>query len=344
MTEEPREPVQENPKTRRVTAGLPVAVALVLLVLVAYALLSPDKLASRPHPGDPAPEFTLTTFEGAQIALQDLRGHVVVLNFWASWCAPCRREATGLQETWRRYQDRGVILLGITYQDAEDASLDFMREFGVTYPNGTDPLGHIGSAYGVTAVPETYVIGPDGRVAWVRIGEIGADELAKQLDRLVGGPAVKSPDTLMEEIDVVAQSLRDELVAGAPSESKALSTARQLGPDGRWPDLDYGDRARTDWSPGEHVVRLAQLAAAYRAHLYAPDEADELERAILAALTFWVKRDPQSDNGWFNSIHTPKYLSQTLLLMGDTVPESIWEQAVAIVRRSGFTHTGANPT
>ena len=97
---------------------------------------------------------------------------------------------------------------------------------GLTFPNGADPFGRISSAYGVTAVPETFVIGPDGQVAWVRDGEISADELAEQLDPLAGDESVRSPATLIQDIDIIAQRLRDELTAGAISESKARSLAR----------------------------------------------------------------------------------------------------------------------
>jgi len=317
---------------------------LVLLALLANSLLVRLRRAPRTQPGDPAPEFTLTAFDGSQIALQDLHDQVVVLYFWASWSAPCRREAPAMEELWQEYKDRGVTLIGIAALDSQAASQDFMRDFGPTFPNGFDLFSDISSKYGVAEPPETFVIDPDGEVVWVRVGEINADELAAQLDQLLGGEeSVKSPATVIQEIDIITQRLRDELTAEAISASQARNHVVRLV-DGQWRDLDYGDRARTHWSPAEHLVRLAQMAAAYRAHLYSPTEADELEQAILAALTFWVKNDPQSDNWWFNSIHTPKYLGQTLLLMGDTVPEPVWDQATAIVRRSGFTRTGANLT
>jgi len=155
---------------------------------------------------------------------------------------------------------------------------------------------------------------------------------------------MRSPTTPVQEIDVIARRLRDELASSAPSEAQAREQVVRLAADGRWPDLDYGDRARTHWSPAQHTARLAQMSAAYSAYLHAPAEADELEQAILAALAFWVENDPQSDNWWFNCIHTPNYLAQTLLLMGDTVPKPAWDRATQIVRRSGLTRTGANLT
>jgi peroxiredoxin len=196
---------------------------LALIILLANSCFARLLRAPRPEPGDPAPEFTLTTFDNAQIALKDLRGQVVVLYFWASWSAPVRREAPAMEALWMDYQDRGVTLIGIAAQDAQAASRDYVREVRPSYPNGSDPLDQISSSYGVTVIPETFVIGPEGQIVWVRVGEIRADELREQLDRLVGGEAVKSPATLVQEIDVIAQRLRDELTASAIPESKARS-------------------------------------------------------------------------------------------------------------------------
>ena len=154
---------------------------------------------------------------------------------------------------------------------------------------------------------------------------------------------MRSPGTIHQDIDIIAQRLRDELIAAAQTE-EVTATLANLAPDGTWPDIDYADVARSHWSPGRHVMRVAHLAAAYRQLLFSADEGDALESAILAALTFWVDRDPQSDNWWFNCIHTPMYVGRILLLMGDTVPQPVWDRAVAIVRRSGFELTGANLT
>lgn len=86
----------------------------------------------------PAPDFTLPLFEGGEIILSDLQGQVVVINFWASWCIPCRDEAPFLEQVWRKYRDQGVVFLGVDYLDTNKEAQAFLEEFGVTYPNGPD--------------------------------------------------------------------------------------------------------------------------------------------------------------------------------------------------------------
>ena len=168
----------------RLPAILGSVVALGLLALIVYGLLSSK--TGRPKAGEPAPDFRLALFDGSQIALSDLYGQVVVLNFWASWCVSCRREAPALQQVWDTYQDRGIRFLGVTYQDAGDASRAFLTQYGISYPNGLDPRGHITASYGVTGVPETFLIDRSGNVVWVQIGEVDASTLTQRLDALLG--------------------------------------------------------------------------------------------------------------------------------------------------------------
>ncbi len=170
--------------TQNVSRIISVVIGVGLLALLAFALLSPD--GGRPQPGEPAPDFSLTLLDGSEISLSDLRGQVVVINFWASYCGPCRQEAPELQAVWERYKGAGVVLLGLSYKDAEDASRAFLEDLGITYLNGADRRGKIGRAYGITAVPETFVIDAEGKVAWLRIGEVQAGELAQQLADLTG--------------------------------------------------------------------------------------------------------------------------------------------------------------
>jgi cytochrome c biogenesis protein CcmG/thiol:disulfide interchange protein DsbE len=131
--------------------------------------------------GQPVPNFTLTTFDGQTYTLEDLRGKVVVINFWASWCKPCEQEATDLETAWRNYQPSGeVVFLGIAWTDTESASLDYLERFDITYPNGPDLGTRISQAFRTTGVPETYIVDKNGILAsmklspYLSLGEIQA--------------------------------------------------------------------------------------------------------------------------------------------------------------------------
>jgi cytochrome c biogenesis protein CcmG, thiol:disulfide interchange protein DsbE len=119
-----------------------------------------------------APPVEFTTFEGETIRLDDLRGQGVVLNFWASWCDPCREEAVLLEQSWRREQANGIIFLGLDYLDQEPAALKYLEEYDVTYPNGPDLRSQAARRYGIKGVPETFFISPDGRIVETVIGPI----------------------------------------------------------------------------------------------------------------------------------------------------------------------------
>ena len=108
-----------------VAFGLVLAGAAVILAAFALALRLP---AGGPRAGDPAPDFTLTTFDGGTVHLHDYLGSVVVINFWASWCEPCADEAADLEAVWREYRDRGVVVLGINYTDTPAAALAYLDE------------------------------------------------------------------------------------------------------------------------------------------------------------------------------------------------------------------------
>jgi cytochrome c biogenesis protein CcmG, thiol:disulfide interchange protein DsbE len=102
---------------------------------------------------------------GGQRALADLRGKVVVLNFWASWCTPCRSEAPVLERAQRRLQSTGAgTVLGVNYKDTTDDARGFVRQYGLTYPSVRDMEGKLAADYGTTALPETFVIDRQGRI------------------------------------------------------------------------------------------------------------------------------------------------------------------------------------
>jgi cytochrome c biogenesis protein CcmG/thiol:disulfide interchange protein DsbE len=132
-----------------------------------------------------APDFTLTTFEGKTISLADLRGKLIIINFWASWCPPCRIEAPLIERTWRAYKNRGPIFLGVNIQDREKDALSYIREFDITYPNGPDPTGEIAIDYGVSGLPVTFFVSRSGEVVRRWVGAIDRSALMGIIEEIM---------------------------------------------------------------------------------------------------------------------------------------------------------------
>ena len=153
-----------------------------LIGLLAWAMSS--NLQGRVQEG-PAPDFNLTSFGGDTIRLSDLRGQVVVLNFWASWCPPCREEAPYLEETWRTYQQRDVVFIGVDYVDVEPEALAYIEEFDITYFNGPDLRTVISQAYNIQGVPETFFIDKTGIIRHVHVGPLIPPDLEQQINKLI---------------------------------------------------------------------------------------------------------------------------------------------------------------
>ena len=178
---------------RRWPVGTTVALAAGLLVLVVagVAMWQPGMgsligRVGRPLLGQPAPDFTLDLLDGSRLSLADLRGQVVVLNFWTTWCPPCADELPDLEALWSEYQARGVVFVGIAVQEEKVEVREMGSQFGLTYPLGLDPEERIAAPYGITGVPETFVIDPQGQMAAVHVGSVDARELRQDLDRLLG--------------------------------------------------------------------------------------------------------------------------------------------------------------
>ncbi|MBM2831758.1 MAG: ccmG [Dehalococcoidia bacterium] len=161
-----------------------VSISLVVLGFLGLLGWGLARQAGEASPLRGAPDFTFTTFKGETISLTDLRGRPVVLNFWASWCIPCREEAPALAEAWRTYKDKGVVFLGVNIWDEEKGALSFLEEFSITYPNGPDRDGRITTAYRVTGVPETFFISREGKVVRRWLGALSARELARFVEEL----------------------------------------------------------------------------------------------------------------------------------------------------------------
>lgn len=153
-----------------------------LLALLGWGL---TRAQAGPRAQGPAPDFTLATFDGEQITLSALRGRVVVINFWASWCPPCREEAAYLEATWRKYQDQGVVFIGVDYADTDAEALAYIAEFDITYPNGPDVGTRISQAYRIQGVPETFYVARDGSLRGVKIGPLVPPELDDRITTLL---------------------------------------------------------------------------------------------------------------------------------------------------------------
>ncbi|MEM7127498.1 MAG: TlpA disulfide reductase family protein [Chloroflexota bacterium] len=148
-----------------------IGIFLAFLGLLAIGLFRQNLFSQRA--AGAAPDFEFTTFEGETISLADLKGKGVVLNFWASWCDPCRAEAELLETSWRNEETKGeIVFIGLDYLDQEHSALDYLAEFDVTYPNGPDLQSRIARRYRIKGVPETFFIRPDGSISTTIIGPI----------------------------------------------------------------------------------------------------------------------------------------------------------------------------
>jgi cytochrome c biogenesis protein CcmG/thiol:disulfide interchange protein DsbE len=142
--------------------------------LLAYGFKRDPRYIVSPLIGHKAPPFTVTLFDGKTVSLADLKGKAVFLNFWSSWCPPCRAEARDLEAAWQNLRGEDIVFLGIDIQDTEENALAFLKEFNVTYPNGRDASGQISVDYGVWGIPESFFIDPQGAITYKHVGGIGS--------------------------------------------------------------------------------------------------------------------------------------------------------------------------
>ncbi len=182
-------PARRTARRRLLIATAILGPALAILGLLAYGFTTEPKYIPTPLLAKPAPLFTLTLFDGGALRLEDLRGKVVFLNFWASWCPPCRAEARTLEAAWQKYKDQGMVFVGVNIQDQEENARAFIDEFGITYPNGIDRGSRIAIDYGVWGLPETFFIDRVGRITYKHIGALGWTTITAKLDEAMRGVA-----------------------------------------------------------------------------------------------------------------------------------------------------------
>ena len=140
-------------------------------------------------PGKEAPAFTLESFSGGTVSLADFEGQPVIINFWASWCAPCRQEAPALEAAWLTFREQGLVVLGINTprSDPEENARAFLEEFEVSYPNVLDTQGFTAIDYGVSGIPVTFFVDREGVVERRFVGTLDTETLLVWVEELVGG-------------------------------------------------------------------------------------------------------------------------------------------------------------
>jgi cytochrome c biogenesis protein CcmG/thiol:disulfide interchange protein DsbE len=160
-----------------------------ILGLLAFGFTRDARYITSPLLAKPATSFTITLFDGRKLTLDELRGKAVFLNFWASWCPPCRTEARDLEAAWQKVKGKDMVFIGVALQDTDQNSLEFLKEFDVSYPNGKDETGKIAVDYGTWGIPESFFIDPQGRITYKHVGSIRAALVLTKLEEAAKGVA-----------------------------------------------------------------------------------------------------------------------------------------------------------
>jgi cytochrome c biogenesis protein CcmG, thiol:disulfide interchange protein DsbE len=138
------------------------------------------------------PDFSLALFDGSRMSVSELRGRGAVVNFWGSWCVPCREEAPVFTRLAGEYERDGVTFLGVALWDTDVDARAFLRQFNVKYPTGMDGNGRIAIEFGVKGVPETFFVRPDGTMARRWIGPMSERQLRQFVEEIKPGVAAVS--------------------------------------------------------------------------------------------------------------------------------------------------------
>jgi DsbE subfamily thiol:disulfide oxidoreductase len=160
------------------------------LLLLALVLLAACTGPAGQEPGvrelsKPLPALQGETLQGGSVSPADYRGKVMVVNFWATWCGPCRREQPGLERVWREFRDRGVYFLGVNYRDDPVAARAYLKQFAVTYPSIEDQAGALAFDFAFVGLPDTYIVDRSGRIRYWGFGAMDESELRSLLTKLL---------------------------------------------------------------------------------------------------------------------------------------------------------------
>ena len=192
--------LQFEPMDQPTTSSHPPQLRIALIAAIALAILAGwlfgaggllrlivalDRSDGGGEVGQHAPEFTLEDLDGQQVRLADLRGQVVLLNFWATWCGPCRTEMPEIESIYRAYRERGFTVLAVDLQEDATEVRPYLRELGLTFPGLLDRDGAVSRAYRTRALPSSFLIDRQGTVRYLKIGPLTAEQLEEQVTKLL---------------------------------------------------------------------------------------------------------------------------------------------------------------
>lgn len=164
-----------------------LGVVIFFVALLAYGFTRDARYIRSPLIGRQATDFRLKLFAGETLGLKDLRGKAVLVNFWASWCSECRVEAPDLEASWQAHKNEDVVFVGVNMQDKDSDARAFLKEFGITYPNGWDENGKAPVDYGVWGIPETFFLDRQGRITYKHVGAIDQDTIVAKINQAMQG-------------------------------------------------------------------------------------------------------------------------------------------------------------
>lgn len=161
-----------------------------LLIMVIPGLVvtscATDSASSGPRVGNLAPDFELRDLDGETVSLRGLRGSPVMLNFWATWCPPCRAEMPYLQEIYEQWTSQGLVLLAINLRESSSQVKGFLQSYGLSFPVLLDSTGSVGNKYNISGIPATFFIDKDGIIQGIRVGAFPNKEAIEEyLDEII---------------------------------------------------------------------------------------------------------------------------------------------------------------